>query len=296
MANELNIGYAGSLSVYALIRRVSDAEVWDAANAAWATWADGSIGDYDVALADKGGDVYAADFPTGISAGTRVLVTFCEQQGGAPATDDFRLRGPVEFTWTGVLTESGAAGTGLVTAARAAYSPRLASVDSDLLNVLILAATAFLERVCHRTFASTTHTEVHDGDGQNVLILDHAPVDSITTITITDADGDETEIAGSEFRVHEGAAIVEFAPESTADYSSFPAGFRNISVVYIAGWATIPEDVQQACVELIEAAVEHEPAIASERMGDYTVAYRSAMEQLSPLTRGVIAHYRRILA
>ena len=182
----------------------------------------------------------------------------------------------------------------LTTVARAQQNNVLASVNAVFLLELLEAASDIIENYCNRTFATTTHTEIHDGDGLNQLVLDHAPVDSITTITLTDNDGTETEIAGDQFRVDLGAAIVRFAPESTADYSSFPLGFRNISVVYIAGWDAIPEDVQQATVELIEAAVEHEPAIASERMGDYAVAYRSAMEQLSPVTRAVLAHYRRI--
>lgn len=295
MANELHASYPGALTVYAIIRRVADGYAWDATAAAWEAWADGSIGDYDIPLTSLGGGLYGEDFPTGISAGTVVHVSYYEQQGASPATDDFVLHRQTA-TWTGELTESGAAGTGLVTLARALLDPALADLDEDLLNALILGATRFYQTVWHQDIIAATHTEAHDGDGQNILLVRQTPITSITTVTLTDDDGTETEIAGAQFRFNAKAGIVRFKPDTTADYSAFPAGFQNVEIVYIAGHATIPEDIQQATVELIRIAVENEPAIAQERMGDYTVAFRDAAAQLSPIAQAAIAHYRRILA
>ena len=70
MANELFISYPASATLYAVIRRASDFMVWDAAHAAWATWADGSLSDYAIPLTNHGGDAYAADCPAAIASGS----------------------------------------------------------------------------------------------------------------------------------------------------------------------------------------------------------------------------------
>ena len=58
MSNELVLTGAGdALTVYVIVRRKSDGKVWDVANTTWATWANASIDDYDVALSASGGDM-----------------------------------------------------------------------------------------------------------------------------------------------------------------------------------------------------------------------------------------------
>lgn len=107
MANELNVGYTGALSTYVIARHRTDMKAWDPADAAWETYDAADWGDYDIPLADKGGGIHAADIPAGIAAGTPLILTFFEQQGASPATDDFRLRGPVAATWTGSTLSAG---------------------------------------------------------------------------------------------------------------------------------------------------------------------------------------------
>ena len=101
MANELEItGQGAALNFYAIIRRQDDAKVWNVTNAAFETWSDGTIADYDTPLTDKGGDLYQGDFPVAIAAGTKVLIKYYSRDGGTPAITDLLLD-TEDVTWTG---------------------------------------------------------------------------------------------------------------------------------------------------------------------------------------------------
>ena len=103
MANEIGYSSSASVTPYAIVRRESDYKVWDVTNTEWATWADGDIDDYDIALTDRGGDYYSASFPSDIAANTVVHIIYYDQAGASPATTDLRL---ASFTgrWTGDLS------------------------------------------------------------------------------------------------------------------------------------------------------------------------------------------------
>ena len=97
MANELNVRYNGTANIYAIIRRKSDAYVWN--GSAFAAWADGSIADYDIALTSQGGDLYSTSFPSGITSGA-YFVDYYIRAGATPATTDVRVSGSI-FNWSG---------------------------------------------------------------------------------------------------------------------------------------------------------------------------------------------------
>ena len=100
MSNELAISYPGTATIYVITRRLSDAKVRDQVADAWDTWADGDIGDYDLPLASKGGDLYAVDAHAGLVQGIIYRFTYYQQAGGSPATTDLILTSD-EGTWNG---------------------------------------------------------------------------------------------------------------------------------------------------------------------------------------------------
>ena len=101
MAGELYISKpGGSLNLYVIVRRISDYKVWSVAASDWATWADGDIDNYDVVLTDRGGDFYNGDFPSAITAGTRVLTMYYQRAGASPAITDSLLLS-VDTNWNG---------------------------------------------------------------------------------------------------------------------------------------------------------------------------------------------------
>jgi hypothetical protein len=97
MANEIQVSYASGSTLYAVIRNRAG-EVWQVAGQVFEQWgaADHDAGDYALALTDKGGSHYVADFDEGISAGSYFVQWFV-QVGASPADT-----GGCTIIWTGI--------------------------------------------------------------------------------------------------------------------------------------------------------------------------------------------------
>lgn len=57
------------------------------------------------------------------------------------------------------------------------------------------------------------------------------------------------------------------------DGACWPCGHQNIYVEYTAGWATVPDDIEEVCIQLVKAmldAQDHDFTIQSESLGDYS--------------------------
>ena len=295
MANELFATFQGTATLYAVIRRVSDGKVWSAAAAAWATFADVSVADYDVALASKGGDFYAADFPTAIEAGVEVAIIYYEQAGGSPAITDLVI-GRQSGRYAGSAIGSGA-GSDLITLARAQAHSQLASVDTSLLGTLITAASKALQTLYKRTWKSTQFTELRDGDGTQIMVLNEFPIISLDTVTITDSDGTEYDIATTNFRINAPAGIIKFKPGASDDFIYFPNSFQNVEIVYTAGYATVPEHVQAACAETVAAMYSSgktDASLTSERLGDYSYTREAAQGIVPAAAKQLLAAERDV--
>jgi phage gp36-like protein len=88
MANELSVTQQGSPTLYSILRRPTDGFVWNGSG--FVSWSDGSLSTYAISLTPKGGDLFAADLPSGVSKGT-YRAFYHEQESGSPATADLIL-------------------------------------------------------------------------------------------------------------------------------------------------------------------------------------------------------------
>lgn len=96
-----------------------------------------------------------------------------------------------------------------------------------------------------------------------------------TIITDTDDNGvtissfrelwiDEDEIDGDDY-------ILDL--DSIQYLGGFSKGFKNMRITYKAGFATIPDDLEQACLELIKLSYDKSINVKSESLGPYSVSY-----------------------
>lgn len=181
MAGELYISKPGSsLNLYVIIRRISDYKVWSTVAADWATWSDGSIADYDVALTDRGGDFYNGDFPTGIASGTRVLTMYYQRAGATPAITDSLLL-TVDTNWNGAaltssstITLSSTALTSLASVKR--YMNISVSTYDTILTELINQVSARIERITGRKFAAANYNEWVNPAGEDWITVRNWPI------------------------------------------------------------------------------------------------------------------------
>lgn len=183
MAYELSITYPGdSATIYALIRRQSDNYVWN--GSAFAAWADGSIGSYDIPLTARGGDLYNADFPSGIDAATYVI-SYYQQAGASPAITDLLLMSTVR-RWSGdTLSPGGSVSVdayALTSLANLEAFESVGDIDDTLGAQVINAASAMIERATGRNFKARDYTHRFNGVRQTGIVLSQRPVNSVTRV------------------------------------------------------------------------------------------------------------------
>jgi hypothetical protein len=149
MANEINVNYASSNTLYAVVRNAAG-DVWNVAGQVFEVWgtAGRTASDYDISLTDKSGSLYIGSLDTSIPAGRYSIQVFL-QAGANPADGDTFIAGK-EILWSG---------TGMVTADK------------------LLANKAVQKK-------PSGQIKYYDDDGQTVL-LTHTPTDSAAAITRT---------------------------------------------------------------------------------------------------------------
>lgn len=114
--------------------------------------------------------------------------------------------------------------------------------DDTLLGDLITAAQRAAELYCDTIFESSTLTEYQDGDGSQVIIVKKIPIISVTSIH-DDVDrvfGSDALIASDDYVVTEAEGKIELLNDVTTP------GLKNLKIVYIAGFSSVPMAVKNA--------------------------------------------------
>lgn len=190
----------------------------------------------------------------------------------------------------------------MTTVERAAGRLRVSTSDTEL-PALITAASKALAR--HLGYTVERRTGVEEsvvGRGGVYLFLRAGAVQSITSITVGGSavdsslcalDGEPGALMGR--IVARGGHRWPFTGEATAGVSSTPYRAYDtgeLIVTFTAGWwtpgqvalgqngsSTLPEDLEQACVETVTAwyrRTGHDPDVTSRSTGDASVSYGSA--------------------
>ena len=144
------------------------------------------------------------------------------------------------------------------TKARAKRKAVFSAISNDIVTDFLASAERWAERFCDRLLGSASRTEVYNGDGTDTLFLKQVPVSSITSITITDANGDSEALSTSnpDYVFEPANGRVQFGPDNGSSYAVFPASFiQNVSVVYTGGESTIDDDIQEGII--LKAAADY---------------------------------------
>ena len=134
--------------------------------------------------------------------------------------------------------------------ARAFHGAALAN-DTTYPTATITAKEAeireWLERVCGVNFIQTTHTaELYDGDDSDYLILRWPMVVSVSAISVDGTALTSDEINPNDYT--EGLAIDSEKGLITRRSGSFDAGWKNVSVTYVAGHEPVPDLIKRAAL------------------------------------------------
>lgn len=115
MALELQTPYNGAgATLYAILRRKTDGYVWQTTTDTFVAWVNANIANYDIPLADQGGDLYAADMPSAMTVGVGLDIFYYVMAGATPALTDSptTIKPYEEKVWLGNALSTPGSGTG----------------------------------------------------------------------------------------------------------------------------------------------------------------------------------------
>lgn len=147
------------------------------------------------------------------------------------------------------------------------------SIQDNLITRNINYATKIILNYCGVTsFNSTAYVEYYDGIGGNELVLRNKPVIDMTSVEWRDEAGNNAsfELLDTEdFFVDEEAGIIK-------SLIGLGGTYHNWKITYTAGYATIPDDLAEACARMAAFMLENGTAgtsIKSKQEGQRKVEY-----------------------
>lgn len=151
----------------------------------------------------------------------------------------------------------------------AAYSANDTAVVENMINLATKYAENYIGR--HIKTRSSADSETLDIEaGTQDIFLSNFPIVSITSVT---EDGDTlTEGENNDYLKYENTGKLY------KNNGYWVAGRKKVVVVYTGGYATVPDELKQWCIEVVGYMFDskQDGNLTSERVGQLSVTYASA--------------------
>lgn len=164
--------------------------------------------------------------------------------------------------------------------------------DEARLSALITACSTAFASYCGRQFAPASYNENRNGFGSTSLWLKQSPITAVSSVTV---DGVAVPPGGG---WNGGVQVPGFSFDENFIYLfgyRFCKGQQNIQVAYTAGYAAIPADLAQACVE--QVSLRYKEAKHLDRSAEIGPAQGQSttfvVKDFLPNTKRVLDFYRR---
>ena len=147
-----------------------------------------------------------------------------------------------------------------VTTAEAKTHLRVDTSDDDTyIAALITAARIYVEKAQRRALISQTWAWTLDEfpSGLTPLEPPHAPLQSVTSIAYTDADGDSQTWASSGYDVDTTSFVGRIVPGYGESYPGTRDEIDAVTVTYVAGYGAASTDVPDTTIHAIKLMVAH---------------------------------------
>lgn len=160
--------------------------------------------------------------------------------------------------------------------------------DDTLLQRLVTAVSAAIERRIGRNILTASYTETRNGTGKCILALPNTPVTAVASVAV-----DGVLIAPRSVPTSTGFSFDD-AFVYLAGFT-FSRGQQNVVVAYTGGYATIPTDLEGAVLEIVGYKYRERSRIGegSKQLGaGETVAF---LRDIPPDTLRMIDAYKRVI-
>lgn len=162
------------------------------------------------------------------------------------------------------------------------------TTDDALLQRLLTAVSVNMQNWMNRAIPTAPYTETRDGSGSDTLVMTNMPITAVSSLVI----GGIPQVPSPD-GVQPG-----FVFSDTAVFligSKFPAGRRNVQMAYTAGYATVPVDLAQACVEQAAYAYRQKSHIGQTGVGMGPEHISFSERDYSPATKTLMQQYQNVV-
>lgn len=163
------------------------------------------------------------------------------------------------------------------------------TTDDTLLQRLLSAASGYIQAWCNRVFAEASYTDTFNGKDKTKQMLGNYPVLSVTSVTV------DANVIPPSTAVTVPGFVNDIYSVMLRDYW-FCRGIQNVVISYTAGYATIPLEVEQACIELVALRYrerQHIGEVSKTAGGAETVSY--SQKDMSDGIKTILGNYKKVV-
>lgn len=144
------------------------------------------------------------------------------------------------------------------------------------------------------TFLAKDYVEKYHGTGTQNLILDHKPINSVTSILSSGNDLTDYEIIKNQGVLYRDYGWVMSGSTNPMMHDRINEVYKTIEVEYNAGYSKIPSDLAMLVFEMLDIKYQNNRAngLKSYKISDVSKTWKDVTEMLSPDYKTILFKYK----
>lgn len=161
------------------------------------------------------------------------------------------------------------------------------SANDPVLSRLISASSDYIQAWLNRDIAQATYSSYRDGNSGVRIMTRNYPVTAVTTVKI-DNQTIPLSVNGSNGYVFNETSVALIGYR-------FTRGIQNVYLSYTAGYATTPNEIEQACIEMVSLRFKEKGRIGvvSKGMAGETITF--SQKDMTDSIESTLSQYRRVM-
>jgi hypothetical protein len=164
------------------------------------------------------------------------------------------------------------------------------STNDAIITRLISAASDYIQTWLNRTFAITAYTESRNGYGTDGIAVKNYPITSVTSVTV-----DGITIPACVGQTDNGYVVDEPGTMIYLRGYRFTRGRMNVKLVYSAGFAAVPNEIEQACIELVGRRMKERERIGVVSKGMAGESITFSQKDFSDAIQTALTNYKKVV-
>lgn len=163
------------------------------------------------------------------------------------------------------------------------------TTDDALLTSLIDRASEFIDTAVGRGILSADYTDILNGNGADSIFVNNYPITAVSAVQVDEYDYSPAPLS-------KNVGYIFNAHRVYLRGGKFNLGVQNVVISYTGGYLTVPDDIQQACVELVVFKYKQRNHIGvSSHSQDRVVVDHFIATDAPPEVQSILCRYKRTM-